>query len=379
MKIVFLCRSLEIGGAERQLVLLAKGLSQLGHTVIVSVFYPGGALEEAIRKAGIPVLSLQKRGRWDVVGFLFRLIKTLRKEQPQIIYGYLGMPNILTVILKPFLKETHIVWGIRASYMDLKQYDCLSRFTYYLERRLSSFTHLIIANSRAGYAYAITRGFPEKKMVVVPNGIDTEMFCPDHKGRQRIRAEWGIAEEEMLIGIVARLDPMKDHMTFLKAASILIKENINLRFVCVGSGLPDYFKDLQSAEKEMGLNGRLIWSGAREDMPSVYNALDILCSSSYGEGFPNVTGEAMACGVPCVVTDAGDSAWIVGDTGIVVPPKDSEKLAEGMNVMLRRLNDGNTDIKSKTRERIVSEFNLDKLIRKTSESLEKLLTVNREL
>jgi glycosyltransferase involved in cell wall biosynthesis len=373
MKIIFLCRSLGVGGAERQLVSVSKGLSQLGHTVIVSVFYPGGKLEEDIRDAGIPIISLQKRGRWDVIWFLFRLIKALRKEQPQIIYGYLGMPNILTVLLKPFFAETHIVWGIRASYMDLSRYDWLARLTYRLESILSRFADLIIVNSRAGFDYAAVKGFPEDKMIVIPNGIDTERFCSDLQAGQTIRNEWKIANDEKVIGLVARLDPMKDHHNFLNAAALLKREREDVKFVCIGSGEKNILQKLQGLAKELGLTDNLIWAGLREDMTAVYNALDILCSSSYGEGFSNVIGEAMACGVPCVVTDAGDSAWIVGNTGIVVPPKSPEKLSEGLKVMLRRLEDKGSDIKLEARKRIVSEFNLEKLIQKTSETLEKLL------
>lgn len=373
MKILFLCRSLGVGGAERQLVLITKGLSQLGHSVSVSVFYPGGTLEKDIRESNIPAISLQKRGRWDVIGFLFRLIKALKNEQPQIIYSYLGIPNILTAFLKPLFTEMGIVWGIRASYMDLSHYDWLASLSYRLERMLSRFADLIIVNSKAGFDYAVLKGFPEDKMVVIPNGIDTDRFCPDLQARETIRSEWGIANKENLIGLVARLDPMKDHHNFLNAASLLKKKRKDVKFVCVGYGEKHTLQDLQNLSNKLGLTDHLIWTGLREDMTAVYNALDILCSSSYGEGFSNVIGEAMACGIPCVVTDVGDSAWIVGNAGIVVPPKSPEKLSDGLNAMLGRLGNKGSDMKIKARERIVSEFNLNNFIQKTSETLEKLL------
>ena len=134
-----------------------------------------------------------------------------------------------------------------------------------------------------------------------------------------MRLEWGIAECEKLIGQVGRLDPMKDHSTFLKAAALLAHERKDVRFVCVGEGPTGYRDELYSLAKTLGLASRLIWAGSRRDMPAVYNAFDVAVSSSrWGEGLPNVIAEAMACGVPCVVTDVGDSAFVVDKLGVVV-------------------------------------------------------------
>jgi glycosyltransferase involved in cell wall biosynthesis len=374
MKIVFLCRSLNYGGTERQLIALSKGLSKLGHVVIVYTFYSGGQLEDELNQAKVTITALHKCGRWDVVGFMRRFINTLHEDQPQIIHGFLGMPNILSVLVKPLFPKTHVVWGVRASFMDLSHYDWLARLTYFLERLLSRFADFIIVNSHTGFEYAVAKGFPKKKLVIIPNGIDTERFCSDPQARQRIRSEWKIIGEQKLIGLVGRLDPMKDHPTFLKAAALLIRERKDVRFVCVGAGHKDYLQKLQYLEKELGLTEYLIWADSRDDMPSVYNALDIaVSSSSYGEGFSNVIGEAMACGLPCVVTNVGDSARIVGDTGVVVPPKSPEKLAEGLMLMLSRLKENGSDIKLPVRNRIISEFALEKLIQTTSEVLKKLL------
>lgn len=334
MKVVFLIRSLYSGGAERQLVVLSKGLCERGHEVVVAIFYSGGPLEKELWDTRVRVRPLNKRGRWDILSFLSRFADMLRDERPDILYGFNFDPNLVTLILKPFFSTTKVVWGIASSYVDFSQYDRLTRVSFELNRWLSRFADGIISNSEAGRRYHLALGYPGEKTVVIPNGIDTEYFRPDAAARSQIRSEWRIAEREKLIGLVGRLDPMKDHPTFLKAASALVKTRKNMRFVCVGGGPEAYRATLQTLAKSLGLEECLLWFDTREDIPAVYNALDIAVSSSYGEGLSNVIGEAMACGVPCVVTNVGDSAWVVGDTGAVVPPKDPVALKNAIEQVL---------------------------------------------
>ncbi|MDD4169642.1 MAG: glycosyltransferase, partial [Desulfotomaculaceae bacterium] len=304
MKITFLIRSLDYGGAERQLVALARELHRHGHSVAVLTFYSGGPLQQDLEKAGVSVINLEKRGRWDILGFLGRLVRFLRRERPDILHGYLVTANILTVLLKPLFPDIRMIWGVRVSNLDFTRYNRYLRLTHPVECRLSRFADRIIVNSQAGSHYAISRGFPQEKTVVIPNGIDTERFRPDPESGKLVRAEWGVSSDEKLIGLVGRLDPMKDHPTFLEAAALLMQKRKDVRFVCVGDGPADLRQELHALGKALDLNKYLIWAGAREDMAAVYNALELATSSSsFGEGFPNVVGEAMACGVPCVVTE----------------------------------------------------------------------------
>ena len=202
-------------------------------------------------------------------------------------------------------------------------------------------------------------------MTVITNGIDTERFKPDAAARARVREGWGVAENEILIGLMARLDPMKDHSTFLRTAAMLARERPDVRFVCVGNGPGSYKAELHRLATELELNGKLIWAGARRDMPAVFNALDI-ASSSYSEGFSNAIAEAMACSVPCVVTDVGDSASIVSGTGGVVPPAMPDSLCEGFHLMLERLG---PDLRDAARASIVNRFTSDVLVTDTVEVL----------
>jgi glycosyltransferase involved in cell wall biosynthesis len=366
MKILLLCRSLGIGGSERQLIILAKGLHQQGCEVTVAVFYAGEPLERELRESGIPIFDLRKSGRWDALLFFIRLVRLVWKFKPRVIYGFLCTPNILIVLLKPFFRKISMVWGVRASNIDLDRYDWMARLSYRIECRLSQFADLIICNSRAGLEYAATHGFPREKMVVIPNGIDTEYFKPATVARTRMRAEWAIAEDEMLIGLVARLDPMKDHPTFLRAAAMLAQVRFDVRFVCVGDGSDLYKSELRQLASEMGLDGRLVWVGALHEMPAVYSALDIGASSSCGEGFSNAIAEAMACGVPCVVTDVGDSGLIVDGTGICIAPVEPNLLYEGFQLLLKKLE---PDLRDAARASIVNRFTSEVLIKNTVEVL----------
>jgi glycosyltransferase involved in cell wall biosynthesis len=200
----------------------------------------------------------------------------------------------------------------------------------------------------------------------VPNGIDTNRFRPDAAGRERLRAEWGVPPLAPLVGIVARLDPMKDHDTFLGAASRLAARLPSVHFVAVGGGAPAYERSLRQRAAALGLENRLHWAGPRDDMPAVYSAIATAASTSVGEGFPNAVAEAMACGTACVVTNAGDSAWIVGDLGEVVPPRDPQALCEAW---ARVVDAGEGWPSAERRSRIVEMFSVERLVADTERLL----------
>jgi glycosyltransferase involved in cell wall biosynthesis len=278
----------------------------------------------------------------------------------------------LTTLRSPKLK---LAWGVRASDVNLARYDWLMGLTYWLERRFSYCPNLIIANSEAGRRYAVSRGFPDNHhFIVIPNGIDVEHFRPDARLRGAVRAEWGVLPHETLVGIVARLDPMKDYPNFLEAAAKLARRESGLRFVSVGAGPEDYAAVLQKQAGALGLDERMIWAGPRGDLPAVYNALDLhVSSSACGEGFSTVLGEAMACGVPCVATDVGDAHEILGDSAAVVRPGDPEALAAGILALLERLRLEGANLRARVRQRIAEKFSVEMLVERTKAAMETLL------
>lgn len=365
-RIAFLIRSLDYGGAERHLLTLARFLDKERFSVTVLYFYPGGALEDELRASGVRLVALDKRGRWDLARFSWRLVKQLRAVSPHVLHSFLVEPNLLGVFLKPFLSRTRVIWGVRSSRVHFENYDWFARLNFRLQCFFSRFADLIIFNSDAGRSFHLAEGFPADKALVIYNGIDTERFKPEREAGRRLRAEFAVAADSLLIGHAARLDPMKDHPTFLRAAALVCRARDDVRFLCAGRGTDEYAGRLRDLARELGLADRIIWAGARSDMTAVYNALDLFVSSSYSEGFPNVIGEAMACGVPCVVTDTGGSALIVGEVGITVAPHEPEALAAAIISCLER---NLQEMGASGRARIQDNFSVERMIRETERAI----------
>jgi GalNAc-alpha-(1->4)-GalNAc-alpha-(1->3)-diNAcBac-PP-undecaprenol alpha-1,4-N-acetyl-D-galactosaminyltransferase len=372
--LLFLIRSLETGGAERQLVELVKALDKTRFAITVVTFYDGGALGSGLKNAdGVRLLSLHKRGRWDVLPFFYRFWRVVREVRPRIIHAYMGVANELSSLMA-WLVGAKAVWGIRASKKDFSHYDWLNRWDFRLGACLSQLADLIIVNSQAGKKDHIAQGYSRRRMVVIPNGIDSERFHPDREAGLRMRGCWGVAKNERLIGLVARLNPLKDHSTFLHAAALLARERLDVRFVCVGEGPAPYKQKLQALAEEEGLGKRLIWAGPCLEMVEVYNAFDVATSSSsFGEGFSNATAEAMACGIPCVVTDVGDSAAVTGGLGQVVPPGAPHEMKAAWERLLDLPEEQRAALSHACRHRIVQEYGVQQLARKTEEAFIHLL------
>lgn len=365
-KILFLVRSLGVGGAERQVTMLARGLQGRGHQVTVACFYGGGGLETELHACGVRVVQLEKRHRWDVVGFSRRLLGVLREIRPDVVHSYLLIPNILNALVSRRVAGATVVWGVRASDVTLTTERQLDRLAFRFSRALSHFADLIVANSWAGAESHARLGYPRRIVHVVPNGIDTERFQRDAEGGCRLREQWGIPPGATLVGIVARLDPIKGHELFLHALAELVPAHPGIRAVCVGSGLDAYAAHLRRLAARLGLEPVVTWAGRRLDVRTVYSALDVVCSASTSEGFPNVVGEAMACGVPCVATDVGDSARIIGKLGVVVPAGEPKPLAAGIARLLRERSPA---LAAACRARICEHFGLARLIDLTEELL----------
>lgn len=374
LRICFLTRSLNYGGAERQLAALASGLKKRGHEVFVVLFYGGGALELDLRKHDVQVISLGKGGRWDIAVFMWRLLGVLRRIRPDVCHTYLTVPNVIVSVLKPFLHGARLVWGVRASNMELGHYDRLSRVADRLEAVFVRWADLVIVNSEAGREHAAARGFPADFLITVPNGIDLAAFRPERSRRLELRRSWGARDSDRLIGLVARLDPMKDHGTFLAAVEMFLSSGGVARFICVGDGPDDYRRVLQDEADRRGLRDYLVWVGTQSDMLAVYNALDLVTlTSAFGEGFPNVLGEAMACGIPCVATAVGDSAIIVGDAGIIIPVRDPAALAAAWRNALSRLDEEGETLCKRARAQIASRFGIQAMVTRCETLLVDLL------
>jgi glycosyltransferase involved in cell wall biosynthesis len=366
-RIVFLIRSLHAGGAERQLVHLAAGLNKIGFDVTVIAMYSGGGLEPDLRASqAVEYITLEKKGRTDILGFGARLIREVMRRKPDIVHGFMPFANELALVAGR-VSRAKVVWGIRSSFVDFQHYDAPTRLLFSSGRLLSGLPDLIIANSWAGRDYHVKAGYHAENTIVIPNGIDSDQFHPDPVARLRLRARWGLPGDAPVVGIVGRIEPMKGYAVFLQAAALVSARN-PARFVCIGDGDPRYRREMEAQAEAAGCSDRVHWLGMCNDMPSAYAAMDVLVSASLGEGFSNVIGEAMASGVRCVVTDVGDSARIVGATGIVVPPGSADSMAKGILDVLGGVRNGSDN----PRDQITKHFSLERMVNLTATTLRSL-------
>jgi glycosyltransferase involved in cell wall biosynthesis len=330
IKVCHLITDLEAGGAERNLVnVVTHANSSRIASEVISLLDPGVMAAE-ITAAGIPVTSLgMQRGRPNLDG-LVSLVHHLHRTTPTILVTWLYHADLLGYLASRFTPSMRLVWNLRCSDIarapDQRQLWHLVRTLAFLSRK----PDVVVVNSVRGQHFHQEIGYKPRQWMHVANGVDTERFRPRPTERASLRARLGLPTDARVIGLVARLHPMKDHETFLRAAAAFSKHHQDARFVLCGSGCGPNSETILPLIESLGLAGRVVLLGERTDLDKIYPVFDVLAqSSAYGEGLPNVVIEAMACGVPCVATDVGDSRDVIGETGIVLPPRDPQALAHG--------------------------------------------------
>jgi glycosyltransferase involved in cell wall biosynthesis len=379
--VLFLVRSLHLGGAERQLVALAAGLDKTSFDVMVCPMYSGGDLKEELRGiAGVTVTFLDKRGRWDLMRFGRRLLATVFSFRPHIIHGYMGGANELA-LLAGVMSRSKVVWGIRVSDLDFAQYPKSVGTVFRIGRMLSRMPDLIIANSRRGRDVHVRSGYASARMIVIPNGIDTGRFAYAPAAGAAWRARYALPPGSLVIGYPARLDPMKDHETFLQAAAsfrTLRPPGVDDRFVCMGDGAADYRERLHRLADGLGLGERVRWLPGEVDPRGFYSGCDIVTSASaFGEGFPNILAEAMGCERVCVATDVGDARLILGDEGLVVAPRDPGALAQAWRELAGLEAAERSSLGVRARERVIREYSMARLVERSQQAFDWVMAGHR--
>lgn len=367
LDILFLIRSLGRGGAERQLSLLARALRARELRVAVAVFYVGDALEQELHAAGVEVIDLQKRGRWSNFETIRRLMAVVRQRHPKVLHTYMATQNVLALLLRPWLKRQGcaVACGIRTSLPNAWRYNKVAGVVDYAQAFLLRFADRIISNSSVALRN-LGIHIADGRAVVIPNGIEQERFGFFAALRYAQRTAWNVPGEAVLLGLVGRLDPRKNHALLIEALQLAGDEMAKVMLAFVGDGSADYKVSLQAFAESKGMASRILWVGASNDMASVYSALDTACLCSDVEGFPNVLAEAMSAGLPCVTTDVGDAALLVGDCGWVVPPGDAQALSRALVQAFRALPGWNRD---RPRRRMTEEFSVDALADRTLNAL----------
>ena len=364
-------RAFTRGGAERQAAVTAAELARRGHSVEVITFHGGASYADILADApeALPVFRLGDGGRRTLPVAFWR---TLRVSSPDVVLSYLAGPNLLALLGRCVRPRPLVVWGIRSTTLRGADETRLGQVVARVEPWLSRLADRAISNSEAGRIDAVDRGL-RLPIQVVPNGIDTDRWRPEPRRRAPARAELGVLDERSVVLWVGRVHPMKDLPTLLRAMASIVSAGPGDRplLVVAGDGERAYVRSVQELAGTLRLAVDVRWLGDMDDLGGVYAAADVLVSSSaYGEGFSNVIGEAMACGLPCIGTDVGDTARLLGDATRVVPPGDHTALAESVTQFFALSDLERAAIGRDTRHRIVEDFSVNRL----GERLEAMLS-----
>jgi len=364
MRLLHIITCLNNGGAEAVLYRLITADKQNSHQVI-SLMGPG-LYGERLRVHGIPVHSLHMPRGWVTPRGLLKLYRLIHGINPDVIQTWMYHADLLGGIVAWFSGKREIVWNIRATRL---QPEYISQSPPLVVRLCIALSNIIpkeiVVNSVQGWNFHSNLGYPDHKMIVVPNGFALSQLKPDSNARMKVRDELGMKQDYILLGMVARWDLLKDHANLLAAISLLKAEEVpNWRCVLIGPNMDGNNTELSELLKKYRVCDRVILIGPRSDIPAIMNALDLHVLSSVVEAFPNVVAEAMACGTPGVVTDVGDAAYIVGETGWVVPASNPQALASALRESRVSFTDQVMWSKRKAacRERILENFSLERMV-----------------
>lgn len=380
MRIAHIITGLGQGGAESVLFRLATYPEQSDRHFVISLT-DEGVYGPRLRAAGIAVHTLDMpRGRVTLAGLL-ALRRLLIDEAPDAVQTWMYHADLIGGVAARLAGIHAVAWGIRNSGEHLSRSSRSARLVLRLCASLSGrLPAAIVCAARDAAQRHQQLGYRGERMVVIPNGYDLSRYAPDAGAGARMREVWGVAPDAPLIGCVARWDPLKDHANLLGALGHLVREHrdAGLRCVLVGRGMSAANPELGALIDREGLRGRVLLAGPSDDVPAVMNSLDVHVLSSCAEGFPNVVAEAMACGTPCVVTDVGDAAHIVGDTGVVVPAQDPRALAEGIEAMMLRISErGRTAAGAAGRARVLENFDLARMVQAYGETWRRIAKKER--
>jgi glycosyltransferase involved in cell wall biosynthesis len=364
VKVLHIINDLSIGGAEMMLYKLLSGMSEERFYPVVLSLVDRGQLRERIEALGIPIYSARIDPELPTPAALWRLIRAVRQVKPDLIQGWMSHGNLAAQLLAAVAApRSRVLWNIRQTLYSFDYEKRGTAFAIKLCARLSNRPDRILYNSRTASAQHGAIGYRAEKTLVIPNGFDTELFAPSKEARRSVRSELGVAENTFLIGLIGRFHPMKGHSHFLRAAKRLLEQYPDVQFVLSGKEVSWRNSFLCELVQGLGLAERVHMLGERQDMPRITAALDIASSSSsYGEGFPNVIGEAMSCGVPCVVTDVSDLPWVVGETGRVVPPRDPVALSRAWADLIEMGTEGREALGTAARQRVIQYFPLESVV-----------------
>lgn len=363
-RLAFVISSLDTGGAETMLFKLLERLDRSAFAPSVLSLTTAGAFGPRLEGIGVPVQALgMRRGSVSPLKLL-ELSRRLAGLRPALVHTWMYHADLLAGGAARLRGIAPVVWGIRHSDLSREHNKGSTLAVVKLCARLSTRIpdHILSCSERAR-AIHVRAGYDAARFTVIPNGFELERFGPSAEARQAVRAELGLPAEAVLVGHVGRFHPQKNHSGLLAAARRVHAQRPDAHFLFAGEGVaptqPAFWQLVEAA----GLGRNVHALGRRGDVPRLMAAFDVLASSSHGEGFPNVLGEAMASAVPCVVTDVGDCAEVVGDTGRVVAPGDMQALGAQLLEILALPARERAALGRRARERVAACYEIGDVVR----------------
>lgn len=369
MIVLHIITALNVGGAETMLCKYLENHSADGTKhVVLSLMRPGPKAAR-IKALGIPVYTLGMKHWLPGPLEALRLVRLVNLIRPDLLHGWMYHGNLAASFAHAVLASNlPLVWNVRHSLADPKRENWRTRALLKLSAAISGRPSAIVYNSAVAATQHQHVGYSADNALVLPNGFDFDLFRPNADARKRLNLEFGIDPDAVLVGKIARLHPMKDHAMLVEAVALARARGHDLHLLMVGEGLATPPPDLQDQINRLLPVDRVSVGGARPDVADLLPGLDILAvSSAWGEGFPNVIGEALACQVPVVATDVGDSALIVADSGIVVPPGDAEAFAMALAEIASLGPDGRKSLGSAGRHRGKANYSLKEISKRYDE------------
>src|SRR5690348_10012432 len=363
IKVTHIITGLAADGAEHMLCNLVRQMDRTRFQNTVISLTGLGDLGAALRADGIEVRVLGLKKRPTDLASCWRLTKFLRQSPPDVLHTWMYHADLLGGLIAQTAGVRRVVWGVHHASLDPGANKFSTLTTAKMCAMLSSIvpTRIVCCSEISRRTHA-KFGYSEGKTEFIPNGFDTERFKPDAHARKALRMELGLAEEDVLIGMAGRFHPNKDHENFVQAAAILAKRRPDFTFCLCGRDINWQNSTLKTFIDHAGVGRQFRLLGVRSDMERFFAGIDIAVSSSQTEAFPLAVGEAMAAGTPCVVTDVGDSAFLVGDTGRTVPARNAEALAEAIGNLIESGGKRRLLLGTAARARIEKLFSLTTIV-----------------
>jgi glycosyltransferase involved in cell wall biosynthesis len=365
LKIVHVINSLDTGGAETVLLRLLAACDHSKFDNRVVSLTDLGPISADLANVGVQSQALGI-GR---TGFLpnplraMKLANIIRATDADIVQTWMYHSNLIGGVSALIAGRPPVIWGVRQINLDRESVPLrtavVARLSGWASARLAD---KIVYNSATSRRSHEAMGYHGKTAQVISNGFDTEIFSPDTVARASVRAELGISKAAVIVGLLGRYNSQKDHGNFIRAAASVHGRHHEVEFVMAGLGVDQHNDELMHRIQAAGLSEVCHLLGHRTDIPNLAASFDVGCLSSMGEGFPNVVGEMMACGVPCAATNVGDIEILVGDTGRVVEPRDSGALATAISELIELGDTGRRELGARGRKRVENMFGIQRMV-----------------